>query len=76
MINYKSFNLPGNAKLRVRADKIIATQSSKASSTIELFIEGVAVPMHVPLGDTPPSRLIDYIWERHNIEESEDERDV
>lgn len=76
MINYKSFSLPGNAKLRVRADKIVATKSSKSSSSLELYIEGVAVPMHVPLGDIPPAKLIDYIWERHNIEGMEDDPDV
>ena len=76
MINYKSFSLPGNAKLRVRADKIVATKSSKSSSSIELYIEGIATPMHVPLGDSAPSKLIDYIWERHNTEEGEEDRDV
>lgn len=76
MINYKSFNLPGNAKLRVRADKIVATKSSKASSSVELYVEGVATPMHVPLGDCAPSQLIDYIWERHNIERNEEEDEV
>lgn len=76
MINYKSFNLAGNAKLRVRADKIVATKSSKSSSSIELYVEGVATPMHVPLGDLHPAQLIDYIWERHNTEEGEEDRDV
>ena len=73
MINYKSFKLTDNAKLRVRADKIVATRSSKASSSIDIYVEGLAVPLHVPLMDLPPSKVIDYIWERKNIEETEDD---
>lgn len=71
MINYKSFRLPGNAKLRVRADKIVATVSSKDSRSIELYVEGVANPWHLPLGDEPPALMIDEIWERHIKEEEE-----
>ena len=73
MINYKSFHLPGNAKLRVRTDRIVATVSSKNSNTLDLFVEGAAQPWHLPLMDTEPSQIIDYIWERHNIEEGETE---
>lgn len=73
MINYKSFKLPGNAKLRVRADKIVATQSSKSSSVIDLYVEGVTLPWHIPFGeDENPCSIIDYIWERHSVEEESD----
>lgn len=76
MINYKSFKLPGNAKLRVRADKIVATVSSKANNSLDVFVEGVANPWHIVLGDDKPSQIIDYVWERHNIEiENEEEED-
>ena len=71
MINYKSFKLPGNAKLRVRADSIVATVSSKKSDSIELFISGVATPWHLPF-EGAPSRIIDYVWERHEIEKEEE----
>ena len=72
MINYKSFKLPGNGKLRVRADHIVATVSSKDSNNIDLFVAGVATPWHLPI-DCAPSKVIDYVWERHNIEEGEEE---
>ena len=72
MINYKSFKLPGNGKLRVRADHIVATVSSKDSNNIDLFVAGVATPWHLPI-DGAPSKVIDYVWERHNIEEEEEE---
>lgn len=72
MINYKSFKLPGNGKLRVRADHIVATVSSKDSNNIDLFVAGVATPWHLPI-DCAPSKVIDYVWERHNIEEEEEE---
>ena len=68
MINYKSFKLPGNAKLRVRADQIVATVSSKGTQTIDIFVNGVATPWHLPV-EGPPSKIMDYVWERHNIEE-------
>lgn len=73
MINYKSFNLPGNAKLRVRADHIVATVSSKNSNSIELFVAGVAIPWHLPINDETPTKIIDYVWERHSIENEEEE---
>ena len=68
MVNYKSFKLPGNGKLRVRADHIVATVSSKDSNYIDLFVAGVANPWHLPI-DCVPSKVIDYVWERHNIED-------
>ena len=71
MINYKSFKLPGNAKLRVRADQIVATVSSKENKTIDIYVNGVATPWHLPI-DCAPSKIMDYVWERHNIEEEGD----
>ena len=72
MINYKSFSLPGNAKLRVRADRIVATVSSKDRKNIDLFIAGVDTPWHLPI-DSAPSKVIDYVWERHNVENDEED---
>ena len=72
MINYKSFTLPGNGKLRVRADRIVATVSSKDSKNIDLFVAGVATPWHLPI-EGAPSKVIDYVWERHNIESDEED---
>ena len=73
MINYKSFRLPGNAKLRVRTDSIVATVSSKASGTADIFVSGVAIPWHVQLdNDEEVIKTIDYIWERNKTEEDED----
>ena len=71
MINYKSFKLPGNAKLRVRVDNIVATVSSKKSDSIELYVSGIATPWHLPI-EGAPSKIMDYVWERHNIEEEGD----
>lgn len=71
MINYKSFNLGAGAKLRVRADHIVATKSSKSSNQIELYVAGVAYPLHIPI-EGAPSKVIDYVWEREHIEQEED----
>ena len=73
MINYKSFRLPGNAKLRIRTDSIVATVSSRASGTTDIYVSGVANPWHVKLdNDDEVVRAIDYIWERDKKEEDED----
>lgn len=73
MINYKSFKLPGNAKLRVRADQIVATVSSRASGTTDIYVSGVATPWHVKLDSNEEIvKTIDYIWERDKTEEDED----
>ena len=72
MINYKSFALPGKGKLRVRADHIVATVSSKDSKNIDLYIAGVATPWHLSI-EGAPSKVIDYVWERHNIESDEED---
>ena len=70
MINYKSFNLGAGAKLRVRADHIVATRSSKDSKQIELYVAGVAYPLHIPI-EGVPSAIIDYVWEREHIEQED-----
>ena len=71
MINYKSFKISDNAKLRVRADHIVATVSSKNNNTVDLYVSGIAVPWHLSI-EGPPSKVMDYVWERHNIEEEGD----
>ena len=73
MINYKSFKLPGNAKLRVRADHIVATVSSKDNGTTDLYVAGIALPWHIKMEDGKEVvDMIDYVWERHSKEEDED----
>ena len=73
MINYKSFKLPGNAKLRVRADHIVATVSSKDNGTTDLYIAGIALPWHIKMeSGKEVVDMIDYVWERHSKEEDED----
>ena len=74
MINYKSFKLPGNAKLRVRADQIVATVSSKEGKSIDIYVNGVTAPWHLPI-EGAPSKVIDYVWELQNIEKDEDEEE-
>jgi hypothetical protein len=65
MINYKSFKLPGNAKLRVRTENIVATVSSKDKNSIDLYIAELANPFHIPITDDEcASKMMDYIWER------------
>ena len=70
MINYKSFDLGAGAKLRVRADHIIATKSSNGSNQIELYVAGIAYPVHIPI-EGAPSKVIDYVWEREHIEKED-----
>lgn len=71
MINYKSFKLPGNAKLRVRSDHIVATVNSSNGKTLELFVAGVANPWHIPIDEETHKEIVDYIWERHAKEEDD-----
>ena len=72
MINYKSFSLPGNAKLRVRAENIVATVSSKDKNTVDVYVAGLTLPFHIPVNDTVEAReLMDYTWERHMGEDKE-----
>ena len=70
MINYKSFKISTNAKLRVRSDQIVATVSSKDNNVTEIYVAGMAFPWRVISDDS--SRVIDYIWERHEKEEEND----
>jgi len=73
MINYKTFKLPGNAKLRVRSDRIIATVSSKASNSMDLYVAGDAAPWRIKFEDDKEIvDLLDYVWER-NAKEMEGE---
>ena len=74
MINYRKFKLPGNATLRVRAEKIIATVSSKDKNTIDLYLAEVAVPFHVIIDEKEtPRELMNYIWEREQFEDKEED---
>lgn len=70
MVNYKSFKLPGDSRLRVRADRIVATVSSKKANNITVYVDGVPNPLYIPF-EGAPNKLMDYIWERSNIEEKE-----
>ena len=73
MINYKSFKLPGNAKLRVRTENIVATVSSKDKQVIDLYIAGIAIPFHIPINDDESAKeSMDYIWERPSDIDKED----
>ena len=74
MINYKSFNLPGQGKLRVRTENIIATVSSKNKDVIDLYVSGIATPFHIPISDSTARDLMDYTWERPDVyhEDKED----
>ena len=73
MINYKSFHISSNAKLRVKADNIVATVSSKDQNRIDLYIAGIANPFHLPVGsDETAKDLMDLIWERPEYIEKED----
>ena len=81
MVNYKAFRLPGNAKLRVRSDNIIATVSSKDKNSVDLYVAGIATPFHIPVNpnkapyedDISPKELMDRIWERSKHEDDLDE---
>lgn len=65
MINYKSFKLPGNGKLRVRTENIVATVSTKQRNVIDLYVAGLANPFHITIEDNEaPKEYMDYIWER------------
>lgn len=67
MINYKSFLLPGNGKLRVRSENIVATRSSKDTNTIDIYVNGISIPFHLPIDSNESARdIMDYIWERPN----------
>lgn len=66
MIKYKKFRLPGNSVLRVKADNIIATISSKDQTHIDLYVAGLANPFHLPVADHEIAHeIMDNVWERH-----------
>ena len=72
MINYKSFKLPGNAKLRIRTDNIVATVSSRVNNTTDIYVAGIATPWHIKLdGDDEVVKVMDYIWERDKKEDDD-----
>ena len=69
MINYKSFKVANDAKLRVRTENIVATVSSKSSNSIDLYVAGLDRALHIPVNEsTNATELMDYIWERPNRE--------
>ena len=73
MINYKKYNLPGNATLRVRAENIIATVSSKDKNTIDLYIAGLDIPFHLPIeNNVEARRIMDFTWERSEVYDGEE----
>ena len=74
MINYRKFKLPGDATLRVRAENIVATVSSKDKNTVDVYVAGLSVPFHVPIQEEDtPRELMNYIWEREHIEDKEED---
>lgn len=72
MINYKSFNLPGKGKLRVRSDRIVGTVTSKTNAKMTLYVDGISEPLYIPIDEGALSSLIDYVWERNHVETEED----
>ena len=72
MVDYKSFKLPGNATLRIRTEKIVATKSSGNSNRIDIFCEGIDTPFHIEANKRTPRQLIDYIWNIPDFETEDD----
>lgn len=65
MIRYKKFRITDNATLRIKADNIIATVSSKDNSRIDVYVNGLAAPFHITAHDDETAReIMDYVWER------------
>lgn len=71
MTDFKSFKLPGNATLRIRSEKIIATVSAPGGGSIDIYCEGGSL-FHVQPTKKTPAELIDYIWNIPNFENEED----
>ena len=63
MINTKTFKLPGDATLRIRTDRIIATVHSNGSNNIEIYCSDAPIPFHVIAGEQTPEDITRYIWE-------------
>lgn len=73
MIKYKSFKLPGNAKLRIRSDSIVATVSSKINNSVDLYVANVSTPWRIKLdNEREVVNMVDYVWEKDS-ELKEDE---
>lgn len=70
MTDFKSFKLPGNATLRIRSEKIVATVSAPGGSNVDIYCEGGSV-FHVQPTKKTPIELINYIWDISDLE-SED----
>ena len=73
MTDFKSFKLPGDATLRIRTERIVATVSSNGGTNVDIYCDGIALPFHVKPTKKTPSELIDYIW---NIPTFENEEDI
>ncbi len=71
MTDFKSFKIAGNATLRIRSEKIIATVSSSSTNTVDIYCEGGNTFHIQPTKKTMPE-LIDYIWNIPNFESEED----
>lgn len=71
MTDFKSFKLPGNATLRIRSEKIVATVSSPGGGNVDIYCEGGNL-FHVQPTKKTPMELIDYIWNIPNFENEED----
>ena len=72
MVDYKSYKLPGNGTLRIRAEKIVATVSSEKSEKIDIYCEGFNEPFHVLATKHSPREVIDYTWNIPSFESEED----
>ena len=71
MTDFKSFKLPGNATLRIRSEKIVATVSSSTSQNVDIYCEGGNL-FHVQPTKKTMSELIDYIWNIPSFESDDD----
>lgn len=71
MTDFKSFKIAGNATLRIRSEKIIATVSSPDSKNIDIYCDGGNL-FHVQPTKKSMPELIDYIWNIPNFESEDD----
>ncbi len=62
MTDFKSFKLPGDATLRIRSEKIVATLSSNGGQNVDIYCDGVSNPFHIQTTKKTPSELTNYIW--------------
>ena len=54
--------LNDNATLHVRKDKIVATVSGENHGITDLYVEGIALPWHIPDSVTPSNAIIGLVW--------------